>query len=181
MFLLVGVVVAVALAIGLFTGIGTGGGGGKPVAGGQVPTFSLPRLGGGGTVGVAGDGGGNGTPAILVFFASWCEPCQAEIPMIAATHRQQVAAHSPLAKVAIIGVDGSDPTANAQAFVRRSGVTFPVGADRNYTVTQGKFYFTGLPAVVYVNGNGVIAALHEGPIESRAQLVAWQSRLLHGG
>ncbi len=180
-FLVVGVVLAVGLAVGLFTGIGTGSKGGAPQVGGQVPTFSLPGLGGGADVGVSNDGGGNGHPAILLFFASWCGPCQAEVPMVAKTFHQEQAAHSRLARVALIGVDGSDPTANALAFVHQSGVTFPVGADRSYTVTEGKFAFTGLPEVVYVNGNGTIAAIHEGPVTSVAELQSWQRRLLNGG
>jgi len=181
-FLLVGVVLAVALAVGLFTGVGTGGTGpgGRPQAGGAVPSFSLPRLGGGTAVGVPADGGGGGRPAVLLFFASWCGPCQTEIPAVAAlSHRQEVS-HSPLAKVALIGIDGSDPTADALRFVHHSGVTFPVGVDTAYAVTQGLFYFTGLPDAVFVNGDGTIAAVHQGVITTTL-LVEWEHRLLTGG
>lgn len=181
-FLLVGVVLAAALGVGLFTTVGTGGpGGGRPVAGDAVPSFTLSRVGGGGTVGVPADGGGNGKPAILLFYASWCTPCQAEVPAIAATYRHQQAHHSRLATtVALLGVVGSDPTPTAVAFDRRSGVTFPSGADKNYTVTEGLFYFSGLPETVFVSGTGTIAAEHYGPI-STTQFVRWQRRLLHGG
>jgi cytochrome c biogenesis protein CcmG, thiol:disulfide interchange protein DsbE len=179
-FLLVGVVLAIALGIGLFTGIGTGRSAGRPQAGGSVPTFTLPRLGGGPAVGVPADGGGNGHPAVLLFFASWCVPCQAEVPAIAAAYHHQQAEGSPLAKVALIGIAGSDPTSTARRFVRQSGVTFPVGADRTFAVTEGLFYFTDLPEAVFVNGDGVIAAVHYGAI-STAALVQWEQRLLSGG
>ena len=180
-FLLVGVVLAVALGIGLFTGVGTGNGhGGRPESGDQVPSFSLPRLGAPGTVGVPADGGGGGRPAVLLFFASWCRPCQAEVPRIAATYRHQQQAGSKLAKVALIGVVGSDPTPTALRFLRTSGVTFSSGADRMFTVTEGLFYFTGLPESVFVNGDGTIAAVHYGQITA-TQFVAWQHRLLSGG
>lgn len=173
---------AVALGIGLFTGVGTGKGhsGGPPQAGGQVPTFSLPNLGGGAPVGVPADGGGSGRPAVVLFFASWCGPCQKEVPLLAATYHQQQATKSPLAKVALIGVAGSDPTATALRFVHRSGVTFPVGADKTFAVTEGLFYFKNLPESVFVNGDGVIAAIHLGAL-SKSELIQWEKRLVDGG
>ncbi|HUA94253.1 MAG TPA: TlpA disulfide reductase family protein [Acidimicrobiales bacterium] len=180
-FLMVGIVLAVALGIGLFTGVGTGKSGGRPVAGDPVPSFSLPRVGGGASVGVPSDGGGNGRPAILLFFASWCQPCQTEVPAIAATYHRQQIRHSRLATtVALLGVVGSDPTATAIQFMRRSGVTFPSGADKNYAVTEGLFYFSGLPETVFVSATGTIAAVHYGAI-STATFVRWQRRLLQGG
>jgi cytochrome c biogenesis protein CcmG/thiol:disulfide interchange protein DsbE len=176
-FLLVGVVLAAALGIGLFTTAGKGSGPGRPQVGSAVPSFSLPALVGGGDVGVPADGGGAGRPAVLLFFASWCTPCRAEIPGLAATYRHEQATHSRLASVRVIGVDGSDPTGDARSFVRRSGVTFPVGADRIYSVTQGLFAFAGLPESVLVDGDGTIAGIHYGAL-SPAAFVSWQRKLL---
>lgn len=178
-FLVVGVVLAVALGIGLFTSFGAGTSGGRPQAGDPVPTFSLPRVGGGPAVGVPADGGGHGHPAVLLFFASWCGPCQAEIPALAATYRHQQATHSPDARVALIGVADIDQTPTAVRFLRKSGATFPSAADRTASVTNGLFYFTNLPEAVFVNGNGTVAAVHLGAL-SAATLVRWQYRLLHG-
>jgi len=170
-FLLIGIVLAVALGIGLFTGIGTGGSGrsgnGRPQVGDPVPAFSLPRLGGGAPVSVPADGGGDGRGAVLVFFASWCGPCRSEIPAIAAALRRHPA------KVAVIGVDGSDPTANALAFVKQSGVAFPVGADQSFSVTETQFDFSGLPEAVLVRPNGTVGAVVYGAL-SVPTLQKWE-------
>lgn len=176
-FLLIGVVLAGVLAVFLFTDVGTRQHTRRPTAGSAVPAFSLPRLGGAGRVGVPADGGGDGRPAILLFFASWCTPCQREIPALARTYRSQQAAKSTLARVSLIGVDGSDPKADAVAFVHSSGVSFPVAADSSYTVTQGLFEFTGLPESVFVKGDGTIAGIHLGPL-STASFVSWERKLL---
>jgi cytochrome c biogenesis protein CcmG/thiol:disulfide interchange protein DsbE len=175
--LFIGAVIAAALGIGLFTGVGTRSASGRPVAGAEVPSFSLPRLGGAGVVAVPATGGGNGKPAILLFFASWCSPCQAEVPAVARTYRRQERDGSRLAKVVLIGVDVSDPKVNALAFMHESGVTFPVGADASSTVTNGVFQFTGLPDAVFVEGNGKIAAIHRGALTSSG-LVLWEKKLL---
>lgn len=179
-FLLLGVTLAAILAVALFTTVGRRQGAAFPKAGGPMPGFSLPRVAGSGTVGVPADGGGNGRPAVVLFFASWCTPCQAEIPALAAIRRHQVASHSKLAKVALVGVDGNDPTASAVAFLHESGVTFPVGADRTYAVTSGTFGFTALPESIMVDANGTIAAIHYGAL-STGDLVRWQQRLVAGG
>ena len=176
-FLLLGVTLAAVLAVGLFTTMGNGAGTTLPKAGGAMPSFSLPRVGGSGTAGVPVDGGGEGHPAVVLFLASWCTPCQAEIPALATARRRQVAGHQRLAKVDLIGVDGNDPTPNALAFLHESGVTFPVGADRTYAVTSGTFGFSALPEAVMVDADGTIAAIHYGAL-STADLVRWQQRLL---
>src|SRR5262249_28289785 len=64
-----------------------------------------------------------GHPVIVNFFASWCGPCQQETPLIARFYRARQG------HVAIIGVDVNDSAAKAVAFVRKSGVTYPVAVD----------------------------------------------------
>lgn len=112
---------------------------------------------------------------MLVFFASWCGPCQSEIPALASIYRTQ-SAGGATPKVALIGIDGSDPTHNALAFVHTDGVTFPVGVDADYSVTQGLFAFTGLPESVVVRGDGTIAHITYGAL-STSQFWAWERRL----
>ena len=171
MFLAVGVMVAVGLGIGLFSSVGTPKSP-VPSVGQAAPSFTLGRLGGGGRIAVPADGGGGGRPVVLVFFASWCTPCQTEIPTIAAVYRHQ----APAGRVRIIGIDGNDPTSNALAFVHKSGVTFPVAADPEYAVTNGDYYFTGDPDAVFVDGDGTIAHIVRGPV-TRSELVHWERRL----
>ena len=126
-FLLVGLVLAVALGIGLFTSIGTPAKSGIPQVGGPVPSFSAPRLNGSGTVQVPADGGGGGTPAVLLFFGDWCASCHTELPPLAAAVRHQEAVGGALAKVRVIGVDSEDTRQDGMALRHRERRRVPRG------------------------------------------------------
>ncbi len=172
-FLVLGLVLAGALAVGLFTTVGSSTTGGRPAVGQPAPTFALPRLGGGPEVGIPADGGAAGHPAVVLFYASDCVPCQSEIPALAALYRHQQREGRPPA--ALVGVAAADPA--PAAFARSSGVTFPVGLDTHLTVTNGAYAFTALPEEVFVTGAGTIADVHYGALSASA-LVAGERRYL---
>jgi thiol-disulfide isomerase/thioredoxin len=173
----IGLVVAAALAVGLFTSIGTNKNTGPPHQGGPVPSFSAPRLNGSGTVQVPADGGGGGTPAVLLFFGSWCSSCHAELPRLAAAVRSQVRAGGALSKMRVLGVDSEDSKSVGESFVRSSGVEFPVARDPLIAITSGDFYFNGDPYAVFVKGDGTISAIVPGPM-SVAKFTAEEKRLI---
>lgn len=102
-------------------------------------------------------------PTVLVFFGSWCAPCQREFPRVSAYLR----AHPP-AGVAVVGVDAADQAASAKAFVARAGFTYPVAFDPNSTVTSGDFGFQALPETVFVGSSGTVREVHVGSISDAA-------------
>ena len=99
-----------------------------------------------------------GRPVIVNFFASWCEPCQKETPLIARFYR---ARHG---RVAIIGIDVNDSAAKAVAFVRKSGVTYPVAVDPMPMRTAVAYNLPGLPATFFLNARHLIVKRIYGPI-----------------
>ena len=82
-----------------------------------MPSFTAARLNGAGTVQVPGNGGGAGTPAVLLFFGNWCPSCHAELPPLAAAVRRRKTTGGALAKVRVIGVDSEDTKSVGKAFV----------------------------------------------------------------
>jgi thiol-disulfide isomerase/thioredoxin len=96
---------------------------------------------------------------VLVFFASWCSPCQGEISKLAAfvaTHR--------VGAVEVLGIDESDKRPAAQKFTSEDHVTFRVALDPNNTITAGLFNFVTPSDTVFLNANGVVENVHFGLI-----------------
>ncbi len=129
------------------------------LVGHHVQTFSLAGLGGGKVHAPWTEG----SASVLIFFASWCTPCKAEMPKVAAYIRT----HNP-SPIDVVGIDANDERSAAQAFVKKDGVTFPVAFDANGTVTSTIFDFQELPESVFINAKGIVEKVHFGAISEKA-------------
>jgi thiol-disulfide isomerase/thioredoxin len=156
--------IAVVLAVGLIAAVSFLTRGAPQKAGAQadsalvghhVRNFSLGGLKGG-TIRAPWE---SGHASVLVFFASYCGPCQGEMPKIASYLRT----HSP-SPVEVLGIDAIDERSSAQAMIKRDDVTFPVGFDPNGVVTTGDFGFAAIPESVFVGSNGVVKKVFYGAI-----------------
>jgi thiol-disulfide isomerase/thioredoxin len=157
--------------------------GGRPPAPGRrrlvsiglgLVVAALPRLGGGEPVSYPLMGAEAHKPVVLTFFASWCPPCRAELPMVARVARQAQAAGDG---VVFVGVDGNDNPASGLSFARHSGVTFVVGANADSALAP-KFTLVGYPGTVFIDATGTIVKTVHGPV-SHATLETYLTRLSH--
>ncbi len=102
-----------------------------------------------------------GKPALVVFWASWCTPCEQEAPALERFWRSLSA--DGRAPATLVGVNWSDPSpASARAFVRRFGWTFPNLRDPEELSGQ-KYGVSGLPTTFAIDAQGRIRATLRGP------------------
>jgi cytochrome c biogenesis protein CcmG, thiol:disulfide interchange protein DsbE len=97
-----------------------------------------------------------GKPALINFWASWCEPCREEAPELERLHR------SLGGSAGMVGVDYTDRADAARAFVERYGWSFPVLSDPD-GVYGARFGFSGLPTTVVLDPEGRVAETLRGP------------------
>jgi len=100
--------------------------------------------------------GAGGHPVAVLFWASWCGPCNKEAPEI-----QRFAA-SAAGRGRIVGIDWSDSLGGARSFVRHYGWTFTSLRDAEGMVGN-EYSMTDLPTTFIVNGHERIAAVLRGP------------------
>lgn len=98
-----------------------------------------------------------GKPLVLNFFASWCDPCRDEMPLL-----NELAAMAS-GKYQMLGVAVEDTRAALTEFVKEAKVVFPVALDLNSTVKRGYRIF-GPPATFFIDGQGVVRDIVLGPI-----------------
>jgi thiol-disulfide isomerase/thioredoxin len=101
-----------------------------------------------------------GVPTVVNLWASWCGPCERELPLY------QAFAKKHAGTVDVLGVDWQETQKKkARALARRSGVTYPLVAD-----PDGKLRAQALPKLILVDPEGKVAHEEYVEITSVAQL-----------
>ena len=121
-----------------------------------APSFDLPRLSGGGRATLAGY---RGKVVVLNFWASWCEPCRTESPLLENWHRR-IAARGGT----VLGVDVLDVASDARAFAGKYGLSYPLARDGDGDVL-GAWGVVAYPETFVLDRRGRIAATRRGPVD----------------
>jgi thiol-disulfide isomerase/thioredoxin len=86
-----------------------------------------------------------GRPLIVNFFASWCPPCKRETPLLAKFYS------GAKGSIVVIGVDANDEAGPAEQFLRKAGVTYPIGSDPLPASTTTSYGVYGLPQTFFLD------------------------------
>lgn len=110
-----------------------------------------------------------GSPVIVNFWATWCEPCRAEFPEFDAVYRE----YRETQKLQVIGVnvqDGSTPEL-VQAFIANMGVIYPIWlvGPEDFSVEKA-YKIQAMPTTVFIDRRGVIRQIRIGGPMTREYL-----------
>jgi thiol-disulfide isomerase/thioredoxin len=119
-----------------------------------APTFEIVTL--------AGEAYTNasikGQPALLVFWAPWCQVCQRELPLLGRFYQGEKPS-----RLRVISIGFADTRTNVEAFVKaRAGVfLFPTAYDEDRWVAQ-TFKVNATPTSVLLDAQGQVVLIHRG-------------------
>jgi len=122
--------------------------------GSDSPDFSLPRLGEGAPVSLAAL---RGKVVLVNFWATWCKPCEDEMPAMERLYAELAGEGFELLAVSVDEVE-----AEVIAFRDRLSLSFPILWDRDKRVSQ--IYQTyRFPETFLVGRDGVVVERYIGP------------------
>ena len=134
-----------------------------------APEISLPVLTAADGVGPEGaevsTGSLRGRIVVLNFWASWCDPCELEAPVL-----EEVATRYRSSEdVVVVGVDVQDLREDALGFIERNGLTYPSLRDGT-DGAQHSYEVPALPETFVIDREGRVALKVAGQLQDPVQL-----------
>ena len=112
-----------------------------------------------------------GRPLWIVFWATWCPPCQQETPDLRAAYEA-----NRDKGLAVLAISVQEPADDVRDFVSRYGLSYDIGLDRSGSVLR-RYSVFGLPTHYFVGAHGRVVERYLGPL-TRAEMDARIARIL---
>jgi cytochrome c biogenesis protein CcmG/thiol:disulfide interchange protein DsbE len=121
-----------------------------------APALELPKLDGGGSGSLADY---RGEVVVLNFWASWCEPCREESPLLERWHRRMAGRGGT-----VLGVDVLDVSGDARDFIEQFELSYPMLKDKDGDALES-FGVVAYPETFVIDREGRITAVRRGPVD----------------
>ena len=117
----------------------------------------------------------NGKVVLVNFWATWCKPCEDEMPAMERLYQQL---HPRGFELLAISVDKEAP--EVAAFRDRLGLSFPILLDPSEDVSR-RYQTAGYPESLLIDREGVVVERYVGPREWDDPAYVERIRALLGG
>ncbi len=92
---------------------------------------------------------------VVNFWATWCAPCRAEMPVLQALIDSPPEAARALGQVALIAVNRDESAAAVRAFLDELNLTLPVALDAGGKISN-RYGIVSLPITFFIDPEGIV-------------------------
>ena len=100
-----------------------------------------------------------GHPLWINCFATWCEPCNEEMPTIVSIARREAGNG-----LRVVGISMSEEAAALPAFIKRYAIPFPVVLDHEQATKI--WGITDIPTSIFLDASGIVRQVHLGELDA---------------
>lgn len=98
-----------------------------------------------------------GYPVILNFWATWCEPCVVEMPILEAVHQ---------GGVDVVGINvGQEDATLVRAWVKSAQLHFPMVMDDANRTLESRYRIQAFPTTIFIDKQGIIRHIEHGALD----------------
>jgi cytochrome c biogenesis protein CcmG, thiol:disulfide interchange protein DsbE len=112
-----------------------------------------------------------GKGVVVNFWASWCDPCREEAPLLEATWQREKDNG-----IVFLGLDYLDQEPAALGFLEEFGITYPNGPDLRSEAAR-RYGIKGVPETYFIDPEGRIVGTVIGPVVDQAELDDYMDRI----
>src|SRR5438874_2996207 len=125
-----------------------------PLVGHPAPDFSLVMLHSDSGKSALSLSNFKGKPVVLNFWASWCQPCKEELPLLENAWKQMQAQKK---EIVFLGIDFQESSSDATSFLQLHRISYLAGLDTNGAIAS-KYGVTSLHQTIFISRDGSITS-----------------------
>jgi peroxiredoxin len=112
-----------------------------------------------------------GSPVLLNFWASYCNPCVMEMPYL-----EQIWDEWQGEGLVLLAINSSESSPAVESFMQSQGFSFPVLLDSQGALAY-LYGIRAIPTTFFIDSEGIIQEVHVGAFQSAAEIESVLSQL----